>query len=182
MSDLHDDVTFDYDEPPSPIAGLDAAALAEANWHIRVAGELAAELDALHVVYGNEIKRLNARLDARAGKIRARIEWHETPVKQLHAALLAANPKRKTIELPHGTMKATVPSKAIITIVDPEAVQAWALSNIPDACPPRQVGVMDLRAALVVNAAGMVVDPSTMEVVPGVAATVPAPTFAVNAS
>ena len=179
-TDLYDDEHIDYSTDPEPIDGRDAAALAKANWHMRVAGSLADELDDLNVVYGNEIKRLNARLDARAGKIASRIAWHLTPVKQLHAVIVADDPRRKTIELPNGTMSATVPVKALIEIVDPEAVQAWALSNMPDSCPPKQIGVRDLRNALVITKSGAVLDPATAEIVPGVAAIVPAPTFRVT--
>jgi hypothetical protein len=180
MNEWPDDDTIDYAVEPEPIHGLDAEALERASWHVRKIAERRRELEQLGDVYRNELRRITDRYDSVTRRINAGIAWHEVPVKQLHAALLAVDPRRKTIALPYGTMRATVPVKARIFITDPVAAQEWALTNHPDLCPPKQVLVTDLRRDLVARADGTVIDPATGECVDCCTAVVPDATFGVD--
>jgi len=180
MSALYDDDIIDYDVEPEEIHGADNVALERASWHVRHIGELRNAQADVRGVFDAEIARLTDRLQHRLEVLDRQIEWHAKPVRSLHAAILVNDPKRKTIHLPHGTLKARVATKPTVFINDPELVQEWALAHEPDLCPPKQVQVTALRKILVVRDDMRVIEPSTGELVPGVSASVPDPSFSID--
>ena len=165
-----DESDIDYDTPAKMPAG-EADALERASWHMRKAAMLTAQCDQLAAVYKAEIERLQIRLGHRVRIINDQIAWHEEPVKGLHLALLARDPKRKTIELPYGTSKVQERKTPKLTITDQATLLAWAESNHPDILG-RTINVTGVKTVAKVTDSLAVVDASTGEVIPGVDATV----------
>ena len=165
-----DESDIDYDTPAKMPAG-EADALERASWHMRKAAMLTAQRDQLAAVYKAEIERLQIRLGHRVRIINDQIAWHEEPVKGLHLALLARDPKRKTIELPYGTSKVQERKTPKLTITDQATLLAWAESNHPDILG-RTINVTGVKTVAKVLDSLAVVDASTGEVIPGVDATV----------
>lgn len=174
------DPADEYDTPApelDPLLEIDA--LDQADRHLREVARLRDALAVHDELYRRAIDRLHDRHDERRAIIERQISWHLTPVEQLHLRLLAIDPKRKTLELPHGTSAVTVPVKPKVWIDDDDAVTAWARNNAPELLPQAdKVKVTDLR-----NITTIVTRPDGTfsvitrhgEPVPGVHAAVPDP-------
>lgn len=177
LSDPFDgDVDIDYEQPAN-MPDSDAAALERASWHLRMAAKYANERRQLVDVYQAEMDRLTARLDHRVRILDARIAWHEAPVEALHRALLEADPKRKTIELPYGTSRVRVSKTPRIEFVDKAATLAWAENTHPDILG-RTINVTGVKTIANVTDAGVVDDNG--ELIPGVAAVLDEPSWSVS--
>lgn len=168
MSDTSD---IDYDTPAF-IPDNEAEALERIAWHARLARAAHAELADVEAMYAAEMERLRDRLDNRQAIINKRIAWHTAPIESYHRMRLEADPKRKTIELPHGTSRVTVPTKPKAWITDYEAATEWARTAHPEIM--RGPNVTDLRDVVQITDDLKVIDPATGEIVPGVAAEIPA--------
>lgn len=181
-------------EPTPPDIDLEAGweldtdseidALVGADRHLRNVARLRAEIATLEQVYAAEITRLTERRDERIEMLQRAIDWHLAPVRQLHERLVEVDPKRKTIELPHGTLRLRVAAKPQVFIDDQEQLVAWALDSAPDVLPEvRRINVTDLRKTVDVINAGdtyKIVRRTTGEIVPHVHAEIPAPTWAAD--
>lgn len=177
ITDLFDD-PVNYEIPPEPIASAaEAYALDQADYHLRCIAAIDAERVTIAEAFDREMERLKARRADRLAKYDAKIEWHTKPLRELHAALLAEDPRRKTIHLPHGTLKSRTATEPVAVVDDMAALVEWAQVNAPVLLPPRErVALTDLRKAvhLVARAEGgwIAVDVNG-EVVPGVTARIP---------
>lgn len=168
-----DDLDIDYTQPAvTPDDPVDA--LERASWHMRVASMLTDERDQLVAVYKAEMERLELRLQHRVRILNERIAWHEEPVKSLHLALLRRDPRRKTIELPHGSSKVTVPKTPKVHITDKSALLAWAENSHPDILS-RDVNVTGLRTIAHID--GDTAVDANGEVIPGVEVRLDPPTW-----
>lgn len=165
------DLDIDYTEP-AVMPDDHTAALERASWHMRIAAMLTAERDQLTAVYLAEMDRLVVRLQHRQRILNERIAWHEEPVKSLHLALLRIDPRRKTIELPHGASKIQVPKTPKAHITDKGALLAWAEDHHPDLLS-RDINVTAVRTIALADATPTPEHPTGAvdangEVIPGV--------------
>lgn len=168
-SPLPVDTGEDYTTEPPVLDGLEQVA-----YHVRRVREERAELEALEAVYRAELERMKDRWDSRRKVIENRIAWHLVPVESWHRS----HPDTRTIEVPHGTLKLSVPKtlKAFVGSEDDDraAVRAWALQSHPEILGDPQV--TKVRACTTIID-GRVVDVATGEIVPGVSAILPDPTW-----
>ena len=171
MFDTEPDI--DYDEP-ALMPGDEAEALERADWHMRKASMLTRERDQLAAIYRAEIERLHLRLAYRTRIYDDQIEWHELPVESLHRALLRESPKRKTIELPHGTSKIRVSKTPRIEFTDKAATMAWAETAHPEILG-RTINVTGVKS--IASVTGALVIDDNGEVVPGVTAVLDEPSW-----
>jgi hypothetical protein len=166
---------IDYDTPAVMPPG-EAEALERASWHIKKAAMISSEKSQLAAVYKAEMERLQIRLAHRVRIMNDQIAWHEEPVRSLHLAIQGSNPKRKSIELPYGTSKVTVPKTPTVQIVDQPAVLAWAEANHPELLG-HTINVTAVRSVsripegVTTELPGKVFDAGTGEVIPGVEST-----------
>lgn len=189
--DLLDQTNPEEDIPD--LSGPEAEALINAGWHLRHIAALRHERRIVDDVYRAEFERINNIYHDRLKVLNDRIAWHTQPLVQLHARLLAANPKRKTIVLPHGTLKSTTPSdKAAprIEIVDEEAAIAWATEADKELLTRTKVTVAigNLKKRLAIGSALIddldtytAFDTVSGEIVPGVVAFKPVTTYTIDA-
>lgn len=188
-----DDTTDDTAIDTPDLTGPEAEALIGAGWHLRHIAALRHERRIVETVYRAEMDRITNLYRERLQVITRKLDWHAEPLVQLHARLLAANPARKTIVLPHGTLKSTTPSaKAAprIEIVDEEAALAWAAS-IDAATLTRTkvtVAIGNLKRRLALGAEHIddpdtynAIDTITGEAVPGIVAFKPVTTYTIDA-
>lgn len=188
IDDIRDDlelaavVEIDNDVPAPEIDALtEIEALDRADWHLQHVARLRRDLRVHDELYRRAIDRIQDRAEKRRAIMQRQIDWHLTPIRQLHERLHEIDPKRLTIELPHGDLKLRVPKKPQVFIDDQDAVVEWAKENAPDLLPPPdRVKVTDLRTLVDVDAlldGTLIVLTAAGELVPGVHAEVPAPTW-----
>lgn len=173
---------FDDVEPGDTETPDDAAPIAdlnEANWHLRKIAKARREYDELGAVYAAEMSRVTAELDRlrlrwqiRADRIGHRIAWHEAPLKSYMAMRMREDPRLRTLDLPHGTIKARVGKVAGINVDDKDAVIAWAGDSLPDLVEQRPHLVKSVLDAYV---------RSSGEIPPGVTVVPPTTTFTITA-
>ncbi len=170
-----------YDEDPAELDGPEIDALHAAGWHLRRIARLRNDLDTTDAVYRKELARIEDRLNERREIIGRQIAWHEQPLRQLHTRLLADDPKRKTIEMPNGTLRMRVSTTPKVVVDDPDGLAEWALTAAPDLRPPTpRVLVSALRKQVTVTDDGKVVHTATGEIVPHVSTQIPDPTWNVD--
>ena len=142
------------------------------------------ELYDLDQLYLRRLAELEGWHDRRRGVICRRIADLEQEVVSVHRALLALDPRCKTLDLPNGRVRSRTASKPTVTIADAGALAAWAREHHPELLPPRpDVRVTDLRRIVDVVQAddGMrVIVTATGEVVPAVEAHLPETTFTID--
>lgn len=180
MSDLAESEFEDeaYADDPPPLSAAEVDALVEAGWHLRRIRSLRARRDEVVALYDREITRINEWRATEVAKLEVRIDWHEAPLRQLSERLHEADPKRKTISLPDGSLNLRVPEKPQVFVSDPDALLEWARENAPSLLPePKRINVTDLRREAVGYKDGRVVLTSTGELVPHAKAEVPEPTW-----
>lgn len=119
-------------EPESIDIGDEAAALERADWHLRHVARIDREHGVLATVFQAELRRIKERWDAEVERLGRQREWHLAPLTALHAALLEREPHRRSIRLPHGTLKARTETKPSIEWVDRDAFIEWAEDNADD--------------------------------------------------
>lgn len=174
---------IDYDIPANMPEGQ-AEALERASWHLRMAAKATQERDELAAVYEAEFARLRERLEHRRRILDAQIRWHEAPVEQLHLALVKADPKRKTIELPYGTSRVRVSKTPRVEIVDRATLLAWCEQNHPDVLGRtiNVTGVKEIVARFPKLEPGESheVTDSNGELIPGAVAVMPEPSWSAS--
>lgn len=189
--DLYGDDTHpvDYDAPADTIHPDDPDRLSIANWHLRKLGYLDTLAADTRRAFDAEIRLLEQRRQDALRSIERRQAWHTQAITGLHAAMLAADPKRKTIVLPSGTLKATVPKSARLYVTDEDTFVAWAeqtgrkdllrVSTVPARDDINRAVDLRPQATPAPGSAERVVDASG-EVVPGLEAQLALPSFRVH--
>lgn len=186
MSDDYiDEDPFDYSQPPvgaDETLNLELAVKAAeyaAYWQERIR-EVADHYDAEHQKLMAKLDALEERRQHEIGKLTRKYAWHEARIRHYHEQVLEADPKRKTLDLIHGSSRAVVPAKVQV-FVGPdgsEGVTEWARRAHPELC--KAPGISEIRNVVTVED-GKVVDRATHEVVPGLIAQVPAPRYSFEA-
>jgi len=181
-----DDHPAAYDDPPTHIIADDPDALSRADWHLRKLAALEARKAETARVFNAELERVTARMNAELDRITKAADWHRAPLAQLHAALLAADPTRKTIVLPHGELTSRTPKKPKLLVQDKDAFIEWALVNAPDVLNTTY-SVDRTKAAAALVCPGTPEPGETMfavasggEVPPGVAYTLEQPAYSIR--
>ena len=72
---------------------------------LREVRELQAEINRINELYTAEMERVNAWKDAETQKVTNELKWRTSQIEAYHAAVLAEDPKAKSISTPHGTVK-----------------------------------------------------------------------------
>lgn len=166
--------TVDYDGPAEPWQPPDGWDVMERlDWHARRARSVQAQIDGINDLFGREMDRLEARRDEEVAILQRKIDWHQAPIESYHRA----HPDNRTIKLPHATSRLTVPKSPRIFAADLDAVIEWARANHPEIL--RSPNITDVRKVVQI-ADGKVIDPSTGEVVHGLAAEMPDPSWSLN--
>lgn len=162
-------------DPTSEADALDQAT--RHLWHIR---QLRGEYNRIADVYDRELARINERRDIRLQGLAAEIEWWEAPLRQLHARLLEANPKRKSVHLPYGELRSRTPTKPVYRVTDIDQFIVWAEGHAAELVTRKTWVDVDRRrisATLTATESGTAVHPETGEVVPGVTAQLPTTSY-----
>lgn len=104
----------------------------KANWCLRKLARIEAARNAAREQARIEQERIAAWLEAELRRHERSAAWLETNLEQYHRNQLTADPKRKTIELPAGTLKARKAPDSVEILVDEETFLDWALDERPD--------------------------------------------------
>lgn len=102
-----------------------------ADWQLRRLARLRrlmAENDALAAV---EIERVRAWVAGENARLERQATFYEQALTAFHAQLLDGDPKRKTINLPAGSLKARKHPDSVV-VLDAEQFVAWALDERPE--------------------------------------------------
>lgn len=181
MTTLPDDECFD--EAPAVITPDDPDWQRNAVWHLRHIHRLENQQRATILAFNQEIERLTDKRDETAAMFERRIEWHREPLRQLHRALLAADPKWKTITLPYGELASRTPKTPTVRTPDRAAFIEWARTNAPQlleltAHPDREA----LKAAVgdILQPVGTPVPGEPVELVTATGEKVPGLTLALD--
>jgi hypothetical protein len=156
---LENDETLDYE------AAVKAAEYA-AYWQGRIT-EVSDVYDAEHKKLIDKLEALTERREYEVGRLLRKKEYHETRIAWYHRQVLAADPKRKTLDLIHGSSRATVYAKPQVW-ADPKGAPdllAWVKEQHPEIL--RGPNITDIRSVVDVDSEGRVVDKKTGEPVPG---------------
>jgi hypothetical protein len=166
------DTTSDIDYGTPAILPEGDEALERVAWHARMARQAKAELDELEDIYDAELARMIERRENRARIITERLNWHTAPIESYHRMRLEADGKR-TIELPHGTSKMTVPKQPKVWFADDKRAADWARRSHPELMRPPLIS--DVREVITVTDDLKVIDKTTGEVVDALVAQIPEP-------
>lgn len=161
--------TLDGNADAEPVTDL-----TEANWHLRKIARAIQHRNELAAVYDAEMERLRLRWLTRLERIEADIAWHTAPLESYMQMRMREDPKLRTLDLPHGAIKARVGKEPTIKVDDDDAVLAWAGDTLPDLIEEETIRKV-VRKVLVayVKASG--------EIPPGVTVTPPATTISITA-
>jgi hypothetical protein len=161
-----DDDEPDYDTEPEPIPAGD---LDRANRMLMRARTLDRELADAEYLAAENIARIDAWRSEQRARHAARRAWVDTALEGFHRAVLAADPKRKTLELPAGKLTARVADRW--TVTDPPALVEWAVIHDRESIVRRRDPEVDrvaMKKALAPGTEGRAVDIESGEFVPGV--------------
>lgn len=176
-----------YDDEPTAILHNDPEWHRFADWHLRKLGELEDRAAAVRTRFIDAISQLESRMGAELEKIDKQIRWHATPLRELHAKLIADDPSLKTIVLPSGRLKSSTPVKPKPRFTDKAAFEAWAHEHAPHllevvfkpdiAAVEKDLGDVLAAAGAPVPGAPVPIVTGDGEVVPGVELALGHPTF-----
>lgn len=165
---LGDPSADDLDEaPPAP------ENLEEADWQMRRLARLRRRMAENEAIAAAEIALIRKWLADENDKVERTAAFFETSLAAFHEHLLAEDPKRKTISLPAGTLKARKHPDRVDVIV-PDLFVKWAQAEKPELVrtkvEPDKTAIKRLLSAG--PSAGdyglALVDPATGEAAPGV--------------
>lgn len=114
----------DWDTDPEAPAGVD-----QANGMLRTLARLRRQLTDAEELAAAEHARVDLWLTVQAQRIGDRTRWLETALALWHAGLLRDDPRRKTVQLPNGTLTARAQTPE--WRFDPETFIPWAEANAP---------------------------------------------------
>ena len=183
VDEFPDDDPSDIDYSRPAILPDDEHLAERVEWHVRMARQATAELEEVKSMYERELERIKERIQNRVRIIQERIAWHTAPVQSYHTMRQAQEPKRKTIEFPHGASKITVPTTPVVQFDPSEGsgglVKLWLRSTHPEML--KLPGITDVRSLVHITTDDdgnhIVIDKATGEIVPGLVAEIPAPTY-----
>lgn len=138
-----------------------------ADWAMERVRQLRAEIAENELRAGEQRDRIERWLERVNSTANRQAEFFEGLLMEWHAAELGRDPKRKTIHLPAGTLKARARQNSW-EIDDEAALLAFLQANAPELVRTKhEVAKGDMKKRYSGNAAGHVITPDG-EVVPGV--------------
>jgi hypothetical protein len=184
-TDIVDDETngFNYDAETEAVESLEIAvkhAEYAAYWRGRIT-EIADAYDAEDRKLLDKLEALRERREFEVGKLTKKLAFHEAHIAEYHRSVLRLNPKRKTLDLVHGSSRATVPAKPKVWF-NPEGSDehmAWVREYHPELL--RAPLISDVRRYVTGTEDGKVFDVDSGEIVPGLVAQVPEPYYSFDA-
>lgn len=109
----------------------------KAEWALRKLARAEADLERDKAIALAEIEKVSVWLDARRNITQRQIDFFKSLLREFHTNELASDPKRKTISLPSGTLRARkAPEKWVVE--DESAFVTWAKDNLPEAVRIRE--------------------------------------------
>jgi phage host-nuclease inhibitor protein Gam len=150
----------------------------KAEWALRKLARAEAELERDRAIALAEIEKVSAWLDARRNVTQRQIDFFRSLLREFHTNELASDPKRKTISLPSGTLRARKAAEK--WVVDNEvAFIDWAKVNLPEAVRTREEAAKtEIKKLLQISEVAITTEdgqpafyaslPDTGEIVPGV--------------
>lgn len=185
--DLYGDAPYDTAAPPPELVVHDPEVFQAANRHLRAIGRLEQRAAEIRAAFYAEIARLETRMEELVARVQSDIDWHRKPLTQLHAAILAEDPSRKTLQLPAGAIKSRTPRTPTINVFDVPQFIDWATTNAPHLIKAKPtVNREALKAAaqpcgdLGFGDSAPAVLPEVGEVIPGVEFTLGLTTFTIE--
>lgn len=79
-----------------------------------------------------ELERITAYLDRRRAEAASKRLYHEQVLERYHRAVLSSDARRKTIKLPHGTLRARAQQPVWEWAEDGDVFGRWVAENRPD--------------------------------------------------
>ena len=151
-----------------------------ASWALRKRAKAAAAVDRVTADVKERKKLLDAYQDRATASARHTVEFMDGLLADYHARVLAADPDRKTIDLPEGRIKSRT-TQPVAEITDEKPAFAWAMRVAPGEAAEyvRKFNIRALRK-LVAVVGDRVVDSETGEVVPGLSVKPGGTTFTVT--
>ena len=140
----------------------------QANWALRKIAAIERGRQEALAAARAEIARIQAWLTEEEKRADQAREYLDFLLEDYHRRQLAENPKAKTIKLLHGELQLRAQQPEFQR--DEAAIKTWAKDNRPEALIPQEPKLdwAGLKKHLVVQG-GRAVDPTTGEVVPGIA-------------
>jgi len=163
------------DEPDYTLDPIPPRAADQADWFLRRLRNTQRRCTELHAIADAEHDTIDTWLGGQLEPLGRQIMWLTDSLAQFHRAVLDRDSAAKTIDLPHGVLKARV--QAPEWTFDAEPFLAWAQANAPELVrTPDPVPAVDKTAAkkalvLATNDDGATVLSADGEVVPGVTVT-----------
>ncbi len=157
------------DDEILPIPGWSIESYGEAEWACAKVSTVDADLARIDQQYDEWLGRLNAWRDDAVKPLQERREFFAGHLSDYLRRLREADPRTKSLALPSGKVASRItPARPIV--VDEVAVIEWAHSSDHAEVVKvvESVRLAELRKAVVVDGE-KVVDPSTGDVLPGVA-------------
>ena len=138
-----------------------------ADWQVRKLARLRRLMAENEAIANAEIQRIKVWLADENAKLERQAGFYEGNLELFHQALLEKDPKRKSIALPAGTLKARKhPDR--LDVVDVDEFTAWALEERPEFVRIKhEPNKTEMKRLLGVDGE-RVVDPTSGEPVPGV--------------
>lgn len=137
-----------------------------ADWALRKLAKIRGQQAEAQKLAGEQIARIRDWLEEQDAKADSEAERFEALLLQFHQRTLAADPKAKTISLPHGTLKARQGQPKFEVMAD--TFLAWAKVNKPELVRVKEEAAKDEIKKLAKVVGGKAVDPDTGEAMPGV--------------
>ena len=156
---LADEVNYDEAPEPAPDADTAERSLHTLRW-------LRDQMRDVHDLADRRIQLINSWAVAQLDVLQSRVDWHEAALRGWHQAVLADDPKRKTIHLPSGTLRARA-GRDRIDIEDEDAFVEFARLSATQLLRVRYDADKKAIAALSVKDDGTIVTDDG-EVLPGV--------------
>lgn len=198
--DVEQQIALRIIEGSEPLDPMPAAAQrfivddeAKAEWALRKLARAEAEMARDRALATEEIAKISSWLEERSAVILRRIEFFSSLLVEFHTNEIAADPNRKTISLPSGTLRARKAADRWV-IEAPEVFITWAKDNLPEAVRVKESPALaEIKSQLAVSKVACTTEdgqpgfyasvPDTGEIVPGVTV-VPVPgglTYSVQA-
>jgi hypothetical protein len=133
----------------------------QATWALRKLGYYRSRQSEVDGVFTSELQRLNEWHDTERAKHDRDVEFFEGLLEAWHREVLEADPKRKTISLPGGSLEARQNPDSVV-VDDPDKFFSWALEDKRDWVRVKY----EPEKAAIKKAGGVV--PETGEIAPGV--------------
>lgn len=150
-----------------------------ANWALRKISAAQAAIREADALADAEISRINQWLEGQVRTLQDTVQFFEGLLNEYHQQELAQDSKRKTIKLPHGTLKMRAQQPEYQRNND--VILEWATASKPEVLVPQppKLDWTGLKKAIR-PVDGVAVDVDTGEVIPGITIVDRPPKFSVE--